>query len=149
MDLDQTITKYNLPSRSLLESELGKLHFEENEDIIVELIKNLLEKIQKYITFMENLIQADSTLISMQESSSISDEERDSLFKLFKKTVLLQRTNLLVNLDGDNDDKVAYFKQLFSTWQDIKKSLRPYIEKTLIVWGDSQTFKEVKQNYFG
>lgn len=149
MDFEEIITKYHLPSKGLLQAELGNLHFEENDDIIVELIKNLREKIHKYVVFMEDLMQPDSTLISMQESSNLSDIDRASLFKLFKKTVLLQRTNLLVNLDGNNDDRVAYFKQLFAGWQAIKKSLRPYIEKTLIVWGDGQTFEEVKQNYFG
>lgn len=149
MNFEEIITKFHLPSKELIESEIGKQHFEENDDIIVELIKSLREKIQKYIVFMENLMQTDSTLISMQESSNFSDNDRDSLFKLFKKIVLLQRTYLLVDLDGNNNDRVAYFKQLFAAWQDIKKSLKPYIEKTLNVWRDNQTFEEVKQNYFG
>lgn len=149
MDINEFISKHNLPSKDSLEKELGVLDFEESDDIINELIKSLREKINKYIHFLEDVLQPDSSLISLQESSTLSEQDRDDLFSLFKKVVLIQRTHLLVDLDGSNDDKIAYFKQLFAGWHDIKIQLRPFVQKTLSVWGDSVSFEEMKQNYFG
>jgi transcription termination factor NusB len=149
MDLSQTINKYNLPSKEVLEAELGTLNFEEKDDIIIELTKSLREKTSKYIQFLEDILQPDSSFIIMQESSSFSDSDRNKILPVFKKLILLQRTNLLVQLDGSKEDKVTYFKQLFTGWQDLKKNLKPFIQKALITWSDEESFEEIKQNYFG
>lgn len=149
MDVDKVLSENGLPSKADFELELGVVSFEDDDDVVMELTKLLREKIAKYISVIEDVLQPDSSLISMQESSVFSEKERDSLFSLFKKIVLLQRTFILVNLDGSLDDRLAYLKQLFAGWKECKAQLRPFVQKVLLAWSDGQSLDEVKQNYFG
>ncbi len=149
MDFEKFIEKYSLPSKKELEDELGLLSFDEDDDIIVELIKSLRDKINKYIHFLEEMLQPDSTIISLQESSNLSESEREKLFSLFKKLLLIQRTYLLVYLDGSFDDKIIYFKQLFAGWKDLKPQLRPFVQKAVDSWNEFDSSSDKKQNYFG
>jgi len=149
MDLDSLINKFSLPSKEVLENELGSLHFDEDDDIIESLIKSLRDKISKYIQFMEDLLQPDSSLISLQESNTLSEMERDKLFSLFKKTVLIHRTYLKIYLRSDFEDKVSYFKKLFYEWQSLKDPLMIFANKAVDSWKDSDSEDNTRQNYFG
>lgn len=152
MTLEKIILKYSLPSKQDLENEIGIIKFDKEEDgeesIIKEIISKLRDKIEKYISFLEDIIQPDSSMISLQESNVFSENEREEIFNLLKNIIFLQRKYLLINIDGNLNDKANYFNELFSNWKQIKNSLKPIIKKSLSVWKENSD-DEVKQNYFG
>jgi len=152
MNIDELITKYNLPNLESLESELEHLKFDKDEDteetIIKELITKLREKIEKYISFLEDIIQPDSSLISLQESNVFSDVQREEIFIILKKIIFIQRSYFVVDLNGTFNDKINYFKLTFNNWQILKKQVEPVVKKSISVWQESVD-EEVKQNYFG
>lgn len=152
MNIDEVIIKYSLPNLESLKTELGHLKFDKDEDtqetIIEDLLSKLKEKIGKYISFLEEIIQPDSSLISLQESNVFSDKQREDIFITLKKIIFIQRRYLLVNLNGTFDEKVNYFKLTFNKWQNLKNEIEPIIKKAISVWQE-RVDEEIKQNYFG
>lgn len=149
MDFKEYITTHDLPTLESLERDLGKLSFDDDDDIIIELIKSLRDKMSKFIDFLEDLLQPDSSLVSMQEASILSEEQSGEVYALFKKIISSHRKYLSVYLDSSEDEKIVYFKELFVAWQGYKVELKPFIELTHSSWSTSTTYQDLKQNYFG
>ena len=132
-ELNSFLEKHNLPSLNDLESELGRLHIDD-EDIILFLIKKLSDKVNVYIDFLSDRLQPDSDLISMQEANMFDGNERKEMFYLFKNIIYQDRVFMKINLDGTEEDKINYFREYFNNWSVLKLKLVPFVQKAINVW---------------
>lgn len=142
------IKKYNLPSEKELIQELGPYDSEE-KGLIKTLINGLLSKSLKFTGFLEEMLHPDSTIVSMQESSMFSNEEREKMFDLFRELTLFQRKSLLIILSITEEEKAIYFKEFYAFFISKKDILKQLVEQAITVWSIKEYPKTTNEGYFG
>lgn len=148
MEDKDILKKYNLPTLDELYLEFN--HFEtDDEGIIYTIIKKINDKVDIYIKFLEDLVQPDSSIISMQEASIFSEAEQKYVFSLLRELIYFQRLNLLFTLDSTEVEKVDYFKKFYSFWLSKKQDVKVLAQKAINVWSGKDNNKELSQGYFG
>ncbi len=148
MEDKEVIAKYQLPSEKELVAELGP-YDSEDLGLIYTLINKLLSKSQTYTSFLEEMLHPDSNLVSMQEASMFSNEQRENLFALFRELTFFQRKRLTVKLSTNEEDRAKYFKEFYAFWLTKKDQLKEYVELALAVWSSKEMPKQINQGYFG
>ena len=142
------LNKYGLPNLEELYVEFNKFEVEE-EGIIFTILKKLHDKVDVYSKFLEDLIQPDSSLVSMQEASVFSEDEQKEIFKLFKQLTYFQRIFLKVGLNYTEEQKVDFFKKFYSFWLEKKSSIGQIADKAISIWNIKEEQVEFKGGYFG
>jgi hypothetical protein len=147
--LAEAISTYDLPAKEILEAEHGTITIEDDQDIMVELIKELREKIAKYLSFIEGLVQPDSDMTELLESSQFSEKEREDMYQLYRELMAMHRAYYLEYLTFNPQTQANYYKKLLSLWIAKKEQVRLIVTKALGAWSEDQSLKEAKQSYLG
>ncbi len=141
------LEKYKMPSKLEIFSQLGKMEFEDENELDV-VIDKLSDKVNTYIKFLEDVLQPDSNITSMTEASVFTNEERNELYSILKTLLYWDRLYLEIDLNPNDESKAEYFKKYFEVWKDVKKLLKPLLNKAIEVWKNS--IEETKfEGYFG
>lgn len=141
------LEKYKMPSKLEIFSQLGKIEFEDENELDV-VIDKLSDKVNTYIKFLEDVLQPDSNITSMTEASVFTNEERNELYSILKTLLYWDRLYLEIDLSPNDESKAEYFKKYFEVWKDVKKLLKPLLNKAIEVWKNS--IEETKfEGYFG
>ena len=146
MKLDELLKKYSLPSKEQLEQELGELN---EEYTLIEVIKELREKIGKYMSFLEHLLQPESDMVQLGEAGRFSDREREHIYQLLCTLLAKHREYYHTYLTYNADEHAQYCKDLFALWQEKKEQVRKIVLQALQAWDETQTLQEAKQSYLG
>jgi hypothetical protein len=147
--LAEVISKYHLPAKEILEAEHGTITIEDDQDIIVDLIKELREKISKYMSFIEHLMQPDSDMTELLESSQFTEKEREDMYQLYRELMKAHREYYLEYLTFNEQTQVTYYKKLLTLWITKKEQVRLIVSKALQAWNEDQSLQEAKQSYLG
>lgn len=148
MSHEDILKKHNLPSLEELEKELGVID-EDEQDLVQDIISKLLSKSRKYSSFIEEMLHPDSNIVSMQEASMFSNEEREKLFDIFREITLFQRTWLLLELSSSEEKKVQYFKDFYAYFNSIKPQLEKFVTQAISIWKLKEVTKANVLGYFG
>ncbi|MGE0792567.1 MAG: hypothetical protein AB7V77_00115 [Candidatus Woesearchaeota archaeon] len=147
-DVENIINKYNLPNLTELYAEFGVFDPKEDEDFIKNVIEKLSDKVHNYIKFFEDIIQPDSTIVSMSESSIFENEERKEIVHILKKLIYYERLYLKININGTIQEKADYFNDYFQNWIELKTKIIPFVNKTIDLW-KNDTDESKFEMYFG
>lgn len=147
-EIKEIIEKNNLPTLDELYEEFGTFDIEDTEDFIESIMKKLSDKVSHYIKFLEDIIQPDTTIYSMHESSMFDNIDRKQLLTILKTLIYYDRLYLIIELNPTENIKADYFKKYLSVWKENKILLLPYIEKALSVWKKENNDSEF-EGYFG
>ena len=147
--IEKQIEKYKLPSLNELYDEFGKFSIEKEDEFITILLENLSDKVSDYIDFLENIIQPDSNLVSLQEGSVFDKDEREEMFVIVKTLIYYERLSLKIELHPNEEKRVNYFKEYYAHWKETKTKLVPFIEKALAVWKRTDHNEMKFEGYFG
>ncbi|MFP4119105.1 MAG: hypothetical protein ACLFTH_03560 [Candidatus Woesearchaeota archaeon] len=148
MSINTKLAQSGLPSREEFENMFGTCDLEESDDIIENMIDHIIDYLDKYSSFLENLLQPDSSLVAMRESSVVDDATRVELYNLFKKIIYHKRLSLKVMLNPKNEYRIEYLKSLISFWKEINFQLEKHVDDVLSVWKQQES-EEPSQAYFG
>lgn len=148
MDADEVISSIGFDSKEAFEETFGPIQLSEEEDVIERLTEHVKERYETYSSFLESLVQPDSSMSQMTESSVISDDLRMSAYELYKRMMRLVRTSLQVGLHPDEHARKTYLKTLASEWKAIAKELATYVDAALSVW-TVETDMASQEKYFG
>jgi hypothetical protein len=147
-EIKKIIQKYNLPPLEELFKELGNFDVKETDDFIELIIKKLEDKVSHYIKFLEDMLQPDSSIYAMHESSMFNNEERKQMLTILKKLIYQDRLYLKLEINSSEETKSDYFKNYLNVWNENKKLLLPFIEKAISVWKKDNDDVEFEA-YFG
>lgn len=147
-NIDVFLKENNLPNKEEIFIEFGRFNFDDDADWIMLLLEKLSDKATIYIKFLEDMLQPDSNISSMHESSIFTNDERKQMFLVLRNLFYWERKSLLVNLNNDEKLKINYFNEYFKFWKEIKIELKQYIDKAVNTWKEKN--EEVKfEGYFG
>ncbi len=140
--------KYNLQEFNELNRtfDIGEL---ESEDILREIRKKIVEKINSYTKFLEGLLQPDTSTSGFFECDVLSsDKEKKKLFDLYKKLMIIDRSSLLVSLASTDEEEAKFINETYKEWNNLKEELINLITLVKESWKKNTTIK-TEEEYFG
>ena len=141
--------RFNLPHLNELKNTF-KIELEE-DDRIFEQIR--LEMSDRLFTFTERIVEpiigGVESFSGIFEQNMLTEEEREKLFRLYKKIQVLKWENNLLIMKPDEKATAKWIKKTWDFWNnEMELELRQVCKKLSISWKDLR-FKEEKTHYLG
>jgi hypothetical protein len=141
--------KYKLPKFKEIDSEFEISTLEDTRFLIKNILRRISEKLEFYIELVSSLVHPDaSSLSNMYEVRYFSDDEKNDIYKLFKKLMKINRSMIKAVLDGDEKGEADFLNKFYKEWEYLKKELLVYIGKMKDSWEKQSTIEE-DTAYFG
>jgi len=141
--------RYRLPKFKAIDDEFEISDFDNEKFLLKNILRGILEKLEFYIEFIGNLVHTDgSSISSMYEIRSFSEDERNGMYVLFKRLMKTHRAIVEIILRNDKKGQADFLNGFFSDWLDTKKELLNYIKKMKDSWEKQSTIDE-DIGYFG
>ncbi len=140
--------KYKLPGFDELDSdfEIGLIEAESN--LLREIRKQIGEKVRDVSSIFQTVLQPDTNLVDLYESRVFDEAEKQRLFELFKKLMVVDRT--LIELAIENDEKLdaAFIKSFAAEWKKTKPELLRFVRRLRDYW-EKETDEGEAAGYMG
>ena len=141
--------KYKLPKFEEIDKEFEISSLENERFLIRNTLRKIAEKLEIYSDAIGNLVHPDgSSLSSMYEVRFFSDDEKDGMYKLFKKLMKANRDIAAIVLSADEKKEADFLNDFFNGWLNMKKELIAYMGKMRESWEKESTIEE-DLGYFG
>ena len=141
--------KFKLPKFDEIDSEFEISSLENEKFLIKNILKKILEKLEFYIDLIDSVIHPDAaSLGSMYEIKSFSDDEKNNIYKLFKKLMKNDRNIMILVLENNEKEQADFLNKFFVEWSNTKKELASYLSKMEGSWEKETTIQE-DLGYFG
>jgi len=138
---EELATKYKLPSFDSLNKEFEISTIEENEFLLREIRRKIIEKLENYIKLLEGILHPETEICDMYECSVFSDEEKNKLFELYKKIMFLDRFSAETSIGEDDSKSSDFIKEVFEQWESIKKELLFMVKRLKEGWLEEKNVK--------
>lgn len=152
MSLDEFVSSYEnirkrykkLPSFNEIDNELEISNFIMEKGFVPAFMLRVVRRTMMNVLFSWNnylqmfLIPNPSSLVSMQDSSSLSDDERASITEIVSRLTILIKENYLCELEKDEKSEADFIAKCFSEWLKIKQQLTKLTETNIAFWRKSK-----------
>jgi len=139
--------KFNLPSYERLDNEF-ELDLDVSRFILRDIRRKIVDVIEKNIRILDDILNPDSSIGSMYESQFIEDDEKLSLFELYKKLKYIERYNIEVEFKGNDESNAEFIRYAFNEWIAIKQKLKYFFVDLKKCWKENKGSSNVLE-YFG
>ena len=141
--------KFKLPKFEEIDREFEISTLENERFLINNILRRIVEKLEVYTETIGNLVHPDaSSLTSMYEIRYFSDDEKNDMYKWFKKLMKINREIVELLLDADEKKEADFLNGFFNEWLNMKNDLKAYISKMKESWEKESTIEE-DLGYFG
>jgi hypothetical protein len=135
--------KYKLPKFSDIDSEFEISCIENEKFLLKGILNKILEKIEFYSDLLGNLVHPnESSFSNMHEMRLFSEEDKDDMYKLYKKLMKNNRAIIALVLDNNEKNQADFLGNFFSEWQSLKKELVIYLKKLEESWEKETSISE-------
>ena len=127
--------KYKLPGFDELDAEFEISAIEAESGLLREVRKQISEKVGNVSLLVEEVLQPDTNLVNLYESRVFDEAEKQKIFELYKRLMVVDRT--LVELMIANDERLdaEFIKSFHEEWRKIKPELLRFVRKLRESWG--------------
>lgn len=139
--------KFDLPDFESLNRDF-EISSIDDEDILREICKKMVNTGDFYINFLEDIIQPDSRFYTLKEANFLDKNHRVLVNDIYSKLVYFNRLSIELHLDYSQESAVSFIKAFFVEWQLLKKKLLPIIKILKDSWSKKTEIK-VDGGYFG
>ena len=141
--------QFNLPNFKDLNSEFELSDISEGEFLLRSIRRRLCEKIDEFSNIIEGFIFPQSaSLANFYEVKFLSDDEREKLSNLFKRLMVLNRRNLMFDLEPNEKEEAEFITATYGEWLTIKKELLGLVSIMEKSWTEEDKIPTDK-GYFG
>jgi hypothetical protein len=141
--IEDLLKKHNLPSFKELDNEFEISAIEKKEFILREIRRKITEKLELYAKLFESVLQIEPTLTTLNEMNALSDSEKEGLYKVFRKLMILDRLSVETSIDEDDKKSAEFIQKAYNDWEELKKEILPYIKKLKESWTKETKIKEI------
>ena len=134
--------KHKLPSFDEINNEFEISTIEKEDFLLREVRRKIIERIELYATFLEEILQPEATVSNMHESKAFDAKEREDIFKLYKKLMFLSRLSTETAINEDDNKTSEYIDEVFRDWNQIKESFLKFAKKSKECWLKESDIKE-------
>jgi len=140
---EELIKKHKLPSFKELDNEFEISTIDKHEFPLREIRRKITEKIDLYVALFESVLQVEPTIKTLNEVGAFSENEKENLYKIFRKLMVIDRSSIETSIDEDDEKTSKFIKTVFDQWKDMKKELLPVIKKLKESWIEEKDIKEI------
>jgi hypothetical protein len=149
--LDKEITaileKESIPEPERVMREFDFLTIsDETTNLEKELARKVKERLATYVHLLEDLIQPDNGLSSLNECSFYSEEEHKQIIAIYRRLMQMVRTFTEHDLTGS--DFSRYVKEALLLWNGEREGLLTIVKKLQKGWGSEEQL-QMERGYFG
>ena len=135
--------KYDLPGFKEVDKEFEISAIENESFLLRGIINKIVERIDFFSGLFEDLLQPDPSLLkSMYEAKIFNDEERKTIYTLYKKLMVLNRQSVEVSLKREEKEDAVFIGNTFDEWKELKTSISKIVDKLKDSWKKEADSKE-------
>lgn len=141
-------SKLDLPELDILKANFDVDGIDEEDNVLKEILKKILVKVDSYASLFENLLQPDSSIVYMHEASNLDSDNKILIKKLYMKLMHMERGLQLNTVDFEEQKASLAIAQATNDWLGLKEDLKLILGKLKDSWTkNSETTKQ--EGYFG
>ncbi len=145
---DSLAERFSLPDFSSLDEEFDVSSLDAERFSLKSLLRHLVDKFDSKSSFLESLIQPDTTLISLHEAQFLSVDDRRLALSLLRSLMKVLRLAQRELLFGSDDSRAEAVNSLWSFWLDKKSSFRRLLSSVVSAWDNDISVVD-NERYFG
>ncbi|MBR9691346.1 hypothetical protein GOV06_01030 [Candidatus Woesearchaeota archaeon] len=140
--------EHKLPSFEELDKEFEISKIEDEKFLLREVRRKIIEKIELYAKFLEEILNPDTTISNMHEAKIFNEEERERIFEFYKKLMYYDRLSIEVSIDEDDSKSSDYITGFYKEWSELKKEFSNFVKKAKESWLKDSNIKQ-ESGYMG
>jgi len=140
--------RQKLPSYDELNEEFEIASITERNFPLRAIRRKMMEKISKYLSVLESIIQPETHFSDLYESKFFDDEKRHHVLEIYKKLKMFERETYELAINEDDESNADFINRLLIEWKNLKKNLFSIMKKLKESWKEENKDKEVI-GYFG
>lgn len=135
--------KYELPSFKEMDADFEISSVEETNFPTKAVVEKILDKVEFYAGLINELLQPDpANIYSMHETRFFDENEKKSLYGLYKILMANQRKCIELFLTNTEKDNAEFISSFYKEWQNIKEQLLRFVVRIRESWKDESEIKE-------
>lgn len=140
--------KHALPKFEELDAEFDIHCIEDGKLLIKDIREKIAEKSDNFCMIIEEVLQPDTKISNLYESRVFSDSDKEKIFRLFKRLMMIKRKAAFLMLKNSDKEDAEFIRESFKEWHELKEQLSPMFEKLVEAWETETDIKE-ELSYFG
>jgi len=121
---------------------------EEEEFVIREVRRKIIEKIANIVTSLDRLLNPDSTYMQMYDVSSLDDNDREVIITIIKKFAIIIKTHKILEYKPDADKDKEFCITTLALYKENIDSVCKILDKLKLAY--SNTIEKAQSiNYLG
>ena len=145
--------EFSLPSYEELNNEFELLYIKELFEInrpLVFIRRRIIDKPGWVGAMLQGIIQPNpGSLLSMEESSFFTKEEKDDLIKTLKDLMFYTRKSINLDLESKDVEEAEFIKESLKKWAELKPRIKEISLQLKNGWKKEKVSKKVNNNYMG
>lgn len=141
----------DLPSFEELddEFELSLAELKDKQTFVLRQIRRRMnDKIVFYCRVLESILYPTSTSpIALYEANQVSKEQKEKFFEIHRKLMDIERYNVILNMQANNIQEVAYIQLASRSLVKYKKDFLELANLMRSVWNKKE--QKEKEDYYG
>tara|TARA_B100000315_G_C14456857_1_gene531816 strand:- start:245 stop:715 length:471 start_codon:yes stop_codon:yes gene_type:complete len=134
---------YNLPDFEKLDLEFELNTIDRDDFLLSDIRKKMMEKIEFFCDIIESSLQPDtSSLASMHECKFLEDEEKEKLYKLYKRLMFLNKSAILLGINSTDKDELVFINIILKEMPEVKRKILSFVNKVKENWRNGSDIKE-------
>lgn len=134
--------KYTLPDFNELNNEFEISAIENKEFLLREIRRKIDERAEAFLKILSTVLQPETNIAEIHECREFSDEEKERVYKLYKKLMLMHDSSLLAGLSCKDDENAKFISEALREWQPVKKQMTEIVKKMRDTWKKETDIKE-------
>lgn len=145
---DKLKAQHNLPAYEIVDEEFEISLLETDVFLLREIRRQIEDKINDFLKVLDYVLQPESSIFSMHESSFFNEEEKKDLFALYSKLMIMTRQGFEISISDGDGTNAKFIINVIKEWKGIKDKMIAFSRKLQEGW-KSEVPDEQKLAYFG
>lgn len=134
--------KYALPEYDQLDADFRISDIDSQSFLLSRICEHINERIQDLLKIIEPILEPDTILTNIYEYKQFNDDERERVYRVFKKLMRYNRHALQLSL-GEDEDNCSRFITCFSEeYGALRKEMTRITELLKQSWDQETSIKE-------
>ncbi len=135
--------KHSLPEFKLLNQEFEISSIEEEDFLLRNIRKKILEKIEFALSILDDILHPDSGFATYNESGAFSESDRNDILEMYKRLMYFKRLSTELSFDDSDGLNAKFINDFMGEWPKIKETTLVFVRMLKESWQKDITKKEI------
>lgn len=135
--------KYALPGFDILNKEFELYTIEEEDFLLREIRKKIIDKADSAIKMFDDILHPDSGFSSYREAGVFSDSDRESMMMAYRRFMFFKRSSTELSFDDSEESNAMFINSFMKEWPELKRSVLAFAKRLKESWEKEIPKKEV------